>query len=360
MESYLREVYSRLPRDGEFRYIGLASTELAAGDHTWFPGEVLNSGISGENRVQWAWGELVAVQRWARTVGADLVHCPANLGPAKLGSGRLRTRVPVVLTVHDLLPFRHPEYVPGAYALVLKTLIRLAARNARRVLTISRASETDIVNFLRVPADRIDVVPLAGEPRTDATDATDAADAAPVSRQSRLLLSVGNRMPHKNFETLLRSLALIPVAQRPRLVITGSHGADPLLALVAELGLHQWVSLRGWLSTDELNRLYAECSLFVFPTRFEGFGLPVLEAMARGCPVLCSDIPVLHEVAGSAAVFVDSTSAASLAAAISDLVEAPERLSDLAEAGRDRAAGFTWQQTALRTVASFQRALAAR
>jgi glycosyltransferase involved in cell wall biosynthesis len=350
MESYVREVYSRLPRHGALRFVALASRELAAGDTTWFPGEIIDSGISGEDRVAWAWGELVAVGRWARKLKADLVHCPANLGPVRVGW--LRSRVPVVLTVHDLLPFRHPEYVPGAYALVLKALIRLAARNARRVVTISRASETDIVNFLHVPAAHIDVVPLAGEPQRHTT--------GPMRRQDKLLLSVGNRMPHKNFVTLLTALALIPEPNRPHLVVTGSHGADPLLAVVRELNLENQVSLRGWLSADDLDRLYAESSLFVFPTRFEGFGLPALEAMARGCPVLCSDIPVLHEVAGTAAVFVDSTSSAALAAAITELTASPERLTTLAEAGRLRAAGFSWQQTARETAASLQRALAER
>ncbi|MDJ0377170.1 glycosyltransferase family 1 protein [Cryobacterium sp. PH31-L1] len=345
MESYVREVYSRMPRESdEVRFIALASSELAAGDTSWFPGDVIDSGISGENRVAWARGELFSVAGFAHRRRASLIHCPANLGP-------LYSRVPVVMTIHDLLPFRHPEYVPGAYSLILRTLIRLGARTARRVLTISEATRTDIRRYLPIKRTSIDVIPLAGETRAAATATT---------RRTDQLLAVGNRMPHKNFSTLLAAVALLPENIRPHLVITGSHGDDPLAPLVADLGLQKWVSLRGWLTTEELDALYADSTLFVFPTLFEGFGLPVLEAMAHGCPVLCSDIPVLHEVAGDAANYVDAHDAARLADSIAGLLSAPEGLARLATAGLERTAQFTWDRTAQQTLASFQQLLAER
>ncbi|TFC68483.1 glycosyltransferase family 1 protein [Cryobacterium sp. TMT2-4] len=348
MESYVREVYGRIEPDaGGIEFIGLASSELAGSDTSWFPGEIVDSGISGENRIAWARGELVTVARAARRLRADLVHCPANLGP-------VWSRVPVVLTVHDLLPFRHPEYVPGVYSRILRTMIRVAAHGARRVLTVSVASAEDIVRYLRVPAARIDVVPLAGK------DPAANPDPVPLPRLPGRLMAVGNRMPHKNFPLLLEALALVPAESRPQLVITGSHGDDPLAPAVTRLGLEAWVSLRGWLSTEELDRCYAESSLIVFPTLFEGFGLPVLEAMSRGCPVVCSDIPVLHEVAGDAAVYVTPQDAAALAATLSRLLDDPAELARLSAQGRDRARAFSWAKTALDTLASFQRALAER
>ncbi len=348
MESYVREVYSRIePGADGLEFVGLASSELAAADTDWFPGRIVDSGISGEDRIAWARGELFGVARFARRLGADLIHCPANLGPAW-------SRVPVVLTVHDLLPFRHPEYVPGAYSRVLRTMIRLAARGARRILTVSAASRGDIVRYLRVPSTRIDVVPLAGQ------DQDLDANPTPLPRLPRQLLAVGNRMPHKNFPLLLEALALLPEVTRPQLVVTGSHGDDPLAPAVARLGLEPWVSLRGWLHPDELDRLYAESSLIVFPTLFEGFGLPVLEAMSRGCPVVCADIPVLHEVGGDAAVYVSPHDAAGLAATISGLLDDPAELARRSTSGRDRARTFSWSATARGTVASLQRALAER
>jgi glycosyltransferase involved in cell wall biosynthesis len=343
MESYVRELYGHIsPVATGYEFVGLASQELAASDTSWFPGTVIDSGISGENRVAWARGEILAVSRYARRIRADLVHAPANLGP-------VWTRVPLVLTLHDLLPFRHPEYVPGAYARVLRTMIRLTARRARRIVTVSEESKADITRYLRVPRTVIDVVPLAGR-----------VGNSPPSSSSRLprqLLAVGNRMPHKNFLTLLEALALIPAAQRPHLVITGSHGDDPLAPLVARLGIGDWVSLRGWLSAEELERLYAESTMVVLTTLFEGFGLPALEAMSRGCPVVCSDIPVLHEVAGTAARYVDPTDARSLAANLLELLDAPHLLRTMSQQGRERSSLFSWQRTAQQTMESFQRAL---
>jgi glycosyltransferase involved in cell wall biosynthesis len=336
MESYVREVYSRLsPDDPDLRFVAYASKELAAAGAPWFPGEVLDSGISGEDRVAWARGELFAVDRAARRAGAALVHAPANFGPAL-------PRVPVVVTVHDLLAFRHPEYVPGAYARIVKTMVRRIARVARRVLTISEATRDDLVRLLSVPADRIDVVPLAGSAGLEAG----AHEPEAVERRGDLLLSVGNRMPHKNFERLLEALALLPEARRPTLVITGSHGDDPLRPVVERLGLARWVQLRGWLERDELERLYAEATALVFPTLFEGFGLPTLEAMSRGCPVICSDLPVMREVGGDAAVYVDPNDPAAIANAIETLLADDDARERMSRAGVDRATRFSWQRTA--------------
>lgn len=341
MESYVRELYSAMPELEGIEFIGLASTELAASDNSWFPGEIYDSGISGESRLAWAAGELFAVARFARRLRADLVHSPANLGPAC-------SSVPVVLTVHDLLPFRHPEYVPGGYSRILRAMIRLAARTSRRVLTVSDASRGDIIRFLGIPKSCVDVVPLGARERA----------VAPQTRLPRQLLAVGNRMPHKNFPLLLEALAIIPVVDRPTLVITGSHGEDPLAPMVARHSLSDWVSLRGWLSSDELDDLYSESTLVVFPTLFEGFGLPVLEAMAHGCPVLCSELPVLREVAADAAAYVDPVDARALAEAIIRLLGAPEERKRMSVRGRERARDFSWPMAAHATVDTFQRVLA--
>ena len=339
MESYVREVYSRLSIDDpELEYVGYASTELAATDVSWFPGRIIDSGISGEDRVAWARGELQSVARAALREQADVVHCPANFGPWR------RTGVPVVLTVHDLLPFRHPEYVPGMHARILRWMVRTAARSATRILTVSRASRDDIVAHLGVPSSRITVTPLAGSRPRDMR-------AAP-RRRDDLLLAVGNRMPHKGFETLLEALARIPAAERPHLTITGSHGDDPLSPVVDRLGLGAFVDLRGWLRQDELEALYAEATALVFPTRFEGFGLPPLEAMARGCPVLVSDLPVMHEVAGDAARYVDPLDVDAIARDIRWLIRSPGERERMSRRGLARAAEFSWERTAQATRAA--------
>jgi hypothetical protein len=193
-ETYVREVYSRL-HGSDIDFIGFASSELSATDTSWFPGRLIDSGISGLNRLSWARGELLAVDRAAREYQADLIHSPANLGPA-------RSRVPVVLTLHDMVAFRHPEWVPTrATGWFLRWMIGRAAKNARRIMTDSNAARFDIHDILGIPEDKIAVVLLSGAGGA-------SSDEGP--RRSDLLFSPGNRMPHKDMGTLLEALALIP------------------------------------------------------------------------------------------------------------------------------------------------------
>jgi glycosyltransferase involved in cell wall biosynthesis len=163
-------------------------------------------------------------------------------------------------------------------------------------------------------------------------------------------------MPHKNLERLIEAMGLIPAPIRPKLVITGSHGTDPLAPVVRAHHLEGWVSLRGWLSSEELEQLYSESTLLAFPSLFEGFGLPLIEAMARGCPVLCADIPVLREVGGAAVSYADPTDSAAWAGAIAKLVDSPDELTEMARRGRKRAAEFDWAHTAAATRQSLLRA----
>jgi hypothetical protein len=162
-------------------------------------------------------------------------------------------------------------------------------------------------------------------------------------------------MPYKNFNRLLLAWKLIPKAERPKLVITGSHGDDPLAPLVRALELDDDVELLGWVADDRLTELYGGASVYVFPSLFEGFGLPVLEAMASGCAVVASDIPVLREVGGDAGVYVDPLDPAAIASGVCRAIGDQEVRAKLASAGRARAASFTWVRTAAETAAVFGR-----
>jgi glycosyltransferase involved in cell wall biosynthesis len=343
MESYVRHLYDQF-RDDNLDLVGLASTELAAAGAAWFPGSLLDSGVSGASRASWARGELLTAMASAKRTGANLIHSPANIGPWSGG-------VPVVLTVHDMLPFRNPEFVPGRYGPLLRTLIRRSAANATRIITISNESRADIIRLLRCPEDQIDLIPLAG-----------GDDVAPSThpREGQLLLALGNRLPHKNFERLLESLALLPAAFRPRLIVTGGGENDPLRGVVARLGLERSVELTAWVDEREIDDLYARATAVVIPSMFEGFGLPVLEAMSRGCPVICSDLPVLREVAQGNAVYFDPRQPSSIAAAISLTLGDPGRLAELAASGLLRSRSFSWARTAALTVGSFYRAADSR
>lgn len=344
MESYVRELYGAMPPGGDVEFAGLISREAEGLDLGWFPGELVRSGVSGESRVAWARGELTALSGWVRRTGAALVHSPANVGP-------LRAPVPVVLTLHDLLPFIHPEWVPGRYARVLRWLIRGAARNAAEVVTVSEASRTDIVRVLGVDPAQVTAIPLAGRATAAPPDRAGARDIA---------LAVGNRMPHKNVETVFEAYARLSPAERPRLVVTGGAEGDPLREHAGRLGIADAVDFVGWVSEAELEALYARAALVVVPSRFEGFGLPVLEAMSRGAAVICADIPPLREVAGDAAVFVPPTDSTQWAAAIARLWQSPDQRAQRAAHGLRRADGFSWERTSLRTLGVFHRVLAAR
>jgi glycosyltransferase involved in cell wall biosynthesis len=347
METYTRELYSHLGRmDTGLDFVALASAEGARLDLSWFPGEVIASRISGENRFVWAFGELVASSWVAQRRKADLVHSPATLAP-------MWTSMPTVITIHDMLYWSHPELMTTPlYTRPVMWMERRGAANAAHVITDSEVSAGEIVKYLGFPRERLHVVPLAA--------------GHPVGRggvdgpTENLVLASGQRRPHKNWDRLIRALALVEEDVRPRLVITGGRGEDPLAPVVAETGMADWVELRGWVDDDELSDLRARARAMAFPTLAEGFGLPVLEAMVEGLPVLASDLPVLREVGGDAAVWFDPLDLESIAGALRLAATRPDELSALATAGLERSRLFSWERVARETLDVFHRALAAR
>lgn len=346
MEVYARELYRRLGELApQHEYVGFFSNEGYELDRSWFPGEAVRSGVSGENRFAWARGELFATSRAAARLDADLLHSPATLGPA-------RTSMPAVITMHDMLYWSHPQYMSTPlYTEPVKFMERLASRNAARILTISEESRQAIIRFLKVPADRIDLVPLAGT-------SVAGADRARASEHGPMVLATGNRRPHKNWPSLIRALPLVPEDQRPRVVVTGSHGDDPLRAVVDETGMQDWVELKTWVDDDEMRELYSTATVLAMPSFADGFSLPALEAMMAGLPVMISDIPVYREVVGDAALLIDPNSLDSIADAMRTAATRPDLLADLSARGRKRATLFSWERTAKGTLETFEKALA--
>lgn len=347
METYARELYSELGRLAPMHeYVGYFSKEGYQLDRSWFPGESLDSGISGENRFAWAWGELNC-GRAASKAQADLLHAPMTLGPR-------HTKMPAVVSMHDMLYWSHPQYMTTPlFTEPVKLIERLAARNASRIITISRESEAAIVKYLKVPETDIDVIPLAGTPLP-------GVDRSHASNDQPLVLATGNRRPHKNWASLVRALPLVDEAYRPRVVVTGSHGDDPLQSVVDETDMHNWVELRSWVTADEMSELYSSATVLAMPSFADGFSLPALEAMMSGLPVMISDIPVYREVVGDAAIFVDPHDLTSIAGAMRTIATEPDLLEDLAVRGKQRAASFTWERTARGTIETFERILSAR
>lgn len=343
-ETYARQLLPRmaalLP---DVELVGLTNTRGREAVERWFPGPLHTLRLSGDNRPVWAAAETFVVDRLAARGGADLMWCPANFGP------RAR-RTPTLVTVHDVIAwdFPNPE-VSRVTQAVTSGIIGRAARSATRLLTGSEDARDAITRVLGVPASRITVVPHgSADPRPGVDVAAEIAGLG-LADGRPTVLSTGNRMPHKNFDGLLRALALIPAERRPRLVVTGSHGDDPLAPLVEELGLGADVTLLGWVTADQLEALYQSATLYACPSLAEGFGLPVIDAMKRGTPVLVADIGALREVGGDAARYASPTDPAAMAAGIEALLADPAERERLRQAGLARAAQFTWDRSAALT-----------
>jgi glycosyltransferase involved in cell wall biosynthesis len=309
--------------------------------------------VNARSRMQWVAGEQLLLPRLAAREGVDLMH---SLGSTAPGWGRFCR----VVTVHDLIYARYPEAHAGIRSLGMRVLVPLAVRRADRVIADSQSTRDDLVSLLAVARGRVDVVPLG-------LGAVKRVDAPPESEvrarfglgDRQVLLTLSARRPHKNLLALIGALARIPAERRPLLLLPGypTWHDEQLRAHAAQLGVVDDVRMLGWLSGPDIEGLWGLASAFVFPSLYEGFGLPVLEAMARGVPVACSDAASLPEVAGDAALLFDGHDESAIAAAVQRLLGDPEEAERLRVAGRARAAEFTWQRTAQLTLASYARAL---
>ena len=303
----------------------------------------------------WAhWGQLA----WhAARNGVDVVHGPANFTPLWAG------RVARVVTLHDLIWLRDRGASMGMRSTIAMQLTALpSAWRADRVLTGAQVAKDDICATLRIDPARVDVVPHGianrppAEPEPEALlrERFDLADAPVV-------LCVAQKRAHKNLDKLIRALALLG-DRRTMLVLPGEptdHERE-LLALADELGVADRVRIPGWLTDGEIEGLYALADVFALPSREEGFGLPILEAMRRGTPVACSDRSTLPEVAGDAAELFDPDDTAAVTAALDFLLRSPQRREELRARGLVRCEQFTWERSARLTLASYRRAIAER
>jgi len=276
----------------------------------------------------------------------DLLHSLASTGP-------VWPVVPSVVTVHDVT-FFHMRTFGRVTTAGMRAVVTGAARSADALIAGSAAARDENVAQLRIPADRFVVVPH-GAGRLPTTDPTPAAELRVRLGLDgrRLALCVGAVRPHKNQGLLVDALPLLPDDVAVVLVGTHEAGAAELPERAARLGVADRLHMPGYLPDADVEGLWREAGCAVLPTRAEGFGLPVLEAMQRGVPVACSDIPVLHEVGAGAATYFAPDDPAAAAAAI------VRALGDEAAAarGRERAAAFSWEASAHGTFAAYERAL---
>jgi glycosyltransferase involved in cell wall biosynthesis len=263
-----------------------------------------------------------------------------------------------VVTVHDLTLLTHPEWHEASKVRYFGWAMGRAVAAAARVLCVSTTTAADLAARLDVPADRVDVTPLG----TDLRPAP-AEDVEAVRRRLGIdgpyLLGLGTVEPRKDLPALVRAFASLAGELPHRLVLAGlaGWGAGALAAAVAASGVADRILVPGYVPDADKAALFTGADVFVYPSRYEGFGLPVLEAMACGTPVVTTTGGSLPEVAGDAAALVAPGDTGALAAAIAKLAGDPRARQDAATRGLKRAAGFTWDRCAALTAAAYQRAL---
>jgi glycosyltransferase involved in cell wall biosynthesis len=300
------------------------------------------------------WHELVGIGLDARRRGLDLVHGLANLSPV------IHPGLASVTTVLDVIWMHHPEATDARFRAVMRTLVPLVGLRSTRIIAISHAARDDIAATLHLDVEKFDVTPLGIIPPTLQTPVLDRgtiADRLDLGPEP-IVLCVAAKRAHKNLDGLIRAFALLSGAPA-QLVLPGSPNAYELelRALAHELGVRNRVHFPDWISEDDLEDLYRSAACFVLPSLQEGFGLPVLEAMARGLPVACSDIPALTEVVADAALLFDPREPVSIADAITQLITDRRLAGELVKRGDERCRALTWERTAEATLESYRRAL---
>ncbi len=284
----------------------------------------------------------------------DVLHSLGTTAP-------IRCHVPSVVTVLDLIFHHVPETFPRASRAGLELIVPRAARAADAVIAISEFERQDIATELRIPTDSIFVTPLAP---------AGPGDAAPVpERQLRQSLSLGDSelvlcvsaaLAHKNLPRLIDAFAPLATERDAILVLAGHDGLErrALQAHADAAGVSDRVRLTGWIERAELEGLYNAARAFAYPSLIEGFGIPILEAMARGLPVACSSAGALAEVAGGAALLFDPHNTGEITETLRRLLDDAQLRERLIEAGWARAREFSWERCAEQTLAVYRHVLA--
>ena len=274
----------------------------------------------------------------------DLVHCPTVTAPFFFRPGSK-----VIMTVHDLTPILFPRLHTRRSTLYYRYLLKQRLRFVDRFIAVSRRTKEDLVDLFGLPSDKIDVV-YSGvssqyKPSTQIRD--------------NFLLAVATLEPRKNLKRLIQAYVDLRKEReiQDRLILVGKKGwsYDDILTVPTEY--KDDIVFTGYLPEKDLIRLYQTARLFVYPSLYEGFGLPVLEAMACGCPVITSCTSSMPEVAGEAALYIDPSNTVSLKHAICTLVHDDEQRAKLAIEGPQRALQFSWQRCADQTLEVYQKGL---
>jgi len=264
---------------------------------------------------------------------------------------------PIVVSVHDVSFLEHPEYFTPFRALQLRCTVRRTVKAAARVLTVTEFSKRSILAAYALPEEKVTVLAngVSGDFRPIAREVAQRALRASRGIEAPFILTVGDLQPRKNHLGLIRAYEQLMNAhpQLPHhLVVVGKETwhSPAILAAARKSSVGSRIHFTGFVSDEELRQLYGACELFVYPSFYEGFGLPILEAMASGRAVACSSTSGMPEVADSAALLFDPHSVAEMVLAMRDLLLNPELRMRMERLGTQRATMFSWDRTAARTL----------
>jgi glycosyltransferase involved in cell wall biosynthesis len=333
------------------RYTVFVNAE--SGDSEWVRQENFTTvvcGVQARSRARRYAYEQTVLPRLALRYGVDVLHSLGYVSP-------LRLRCASVVTVHDLNYEAIPDSFTPLRRAVLQFFVPRGARRAETVLTLSEASRRRIVARLGVPESRVVVTPCAADRRPTSGDTDFAVLGARLGIDRPYVLALSSGSPHKNLARLLRAFARL-TTDRLQLVIAGHEPTrgESLRALADELRLGSSVRFTGYLSDHDLSLVRRHARVFVFPSLYEGFGIPVLEAMEAGVPVVASNVASLPEVVGDAGRLVDPRSVDDIAAGLREVVADEGLRQDLVQRGYQQLRRFSWESTARRTLEVYERA----
>lgn len=335
-EIYLRELLAALARiDAENEYFVFTNRETGADltpqqdNFHWRP-----QAVRAKSRpLRIAWEQTILPVEVLR-LRLDVLLNPGFTAP-------ILTPCPCVTVFHDLQHKRHPEYFRWFDLPFWRFFLWASVHQATRIIAVSEATRADLLRFYRAPSERIHVVHHGVDP---------ALFDLRRERLERFVLCVSTLHPHKNIDRLVRAYAR--EERDYKLVLAGMRGfhAQAIERLIFELDVRERVTLTGWVSREKLYDLCDRALACVYPSTFEGFGMPVLEAMAAGVPLACSDIPPLREVAADTALYFDPLNEDALASALTRITTDESLRAQLSREGRERARAFTWERAARQTL----------
>ena len=350
IHQYIAQVLRHLPwEEGEPTYVVFTQQQNLFKDK---PGiTAVSSRLSTENRWLRIFWEQVVWPWQLRQHRINLLHSMAFVTP-------LLSRCPAVITVYDLSFYHFPERFPALQRFYLSSQTRRSCQRARRVITISESSRQDVHRFLAVPLDQIDVVVPGVDLIYRPLPETEVTAFRQKHNLDRFVLHVGTLQPRKNIPVLIQAMAHLD-DPTIKLVLVGGKGwlYDDIFRQVQALGLEERVVFTGYVPDDELPLWYNAAALLVFPSVYEGFGLPVVEAMACGTPVIASNSSSIPEAVGEAGLLFDPNDVESLTNQMTAVLTDATLHSKLHQQGLEQAQRFSWERAGRETAAVYRRAL---